>query len=595
MWRYFLSAGLFLTNAISYGQEETEGRLIAGVEQAKNTQERIENLGRLSNFYHTFRADDKGDSVLKVQLLEAELSNDREIILHTLFSDVITNLPTFSSMETFDKAMEFLQKGLEYVQQTNQKEYEALAYIRKASLLRKRGRPEEAIQTAALAFPLTDKRNDSLKAVLYLELGDDYLDKGDAVAACQQFNSAYDIAYSLKSSTVLSETYHRYARMYQFLDNKTLAKQNLLESLRLNTKHYDEEGILKDYIDLAKLTDEKEYIEKAIARATDLNFLNYQLQGKRLMFYYLMVIEKKSQATLRYLFKNKDLETSFQNQGKYAYYWAIGNAYRYGNQPDSAMHYYLAVEKEVMTGFDNSNKYTTLKEIGTCYQSLNDFPKAIEYFKKALELSRQLKNTSNNASVTLGLSKLYAEAGEYQKAYDYNLQYDGYRDSLSMLSKERDIALLDIDRVNKQHATDQQDKEAEELRRHNLQYTGISLVTAFLFIILFVTGMFPVSKIAIRMLNFFSFICLFEFIILLIDNWLHDLTHGEPLRIWIAKIFIIALLLPLHHTLEHLVVKFLASPKLIEFRRRISLKKFWRPSKKTVIQIEKNLEESTLV
>ena len=97
------------------------------------------------------------------------------------------------------------------------------------------------------------------------------------------------------------------------------------------------------------------------------------------------------------------------------------------------------------------------------------------------------------------------------------------------------------------------------------------------------------------MLNFVAFICLFEFIILLIDGWLHDLTHGAPLYVWLAKILIIALLLPLHHTLEHVAIKFLNSKKLMRLRQLFSIKKLFHPSKGSVKKMEDNLEESTLV
>jgi hypothetical protein len=166
---------------------------------------------------------------------------------------------------------------------------------------------------------------------------------------------------------------------------------------------------------------------------------------------------------------------------------------------------------------------------------------------------------------------------------------------LKALAKQREVTLLGLEREKRKHEKDLQSIADEDLRRRNLQYTGISLATAFLFIVLIVFGMFPISKVTIRMLNFFSFICLFEFIILLIDNWLHDITHGEPLKIWLAKIFIIAILLPLHHTLEHVAIRFLSSQKLQKFRQRLSIKSLFQPTKKRVRKNEGTLEKTTLV
>jgi len=92
--------------------------------------------------------------------------------------------------------------------------------------------------------------------------------------------------------------------------------------------------------------------------------------------------------------------------------------------------------------------------------------------------------------------------------------------------------------------------------------------------------MFPVSDTVGKMGGFVAFICLFEFIILLIDNWLHHLAHGEPLKIWLAKIVIIGLLLPLHHYIEHAVVHFLSSKRLMHFKQKLSFKNLLSKKKK---------------
>jgi hypothetical protein len=90
----------------------------------------------------------------------------------------------------------------------------------------------------------------------------------------------------------------------------------------------------------------------------------------------------------------------------------------------------------------------------------------------------------------------------------------------------------------------------------------------------------------IKMLSFFAFICLFEFIVLLIDSYLHKITHGEPLKIWLIKIFLIALLVPIQHFLEHGMVHFLASQRLLRMRQRLSLKRWITALKKPTPKVE---------
>ena len=115
------------------------------------------------------------------------------------------------------------------------------------------------------------------------------------------------------------------------------------------------------------------------------------------------------------------------------------------------------------------------------------------------------------AQITSKLSDLYARQADYQNAFKYSKIYQTYNEELKELAKQREVTLLGLEREKRKHEKDLQAVADEDLRRRNLQYTGISMATAFLFIVLIVFGMFPISRTTIRMLNFVSFICLFEF------------------------------------------------------------------------------------
>jgi hypothetical protein len=122
---------------------------------------------------------------------------------------------------------------------------------------------------------------------------------------------------------------------------------------------------------------------------------------------------------------------------------------------------------------------------------------------------------------------------------------------------------MELDNEHQRQARIEKEK-AEKLReRHNIQYLGITIGIAVVFLLLVLMGAFKVSEATIKIMGFFAFILLFEFIILLADNKIHHWTHGEPLPILGIKIILIAMLLPLHHWLEHKVVSYLASRRLI--------------------------------
>ncbi len=171
-------------------------------------------MGTISGIYYLYRAEKKGDSVLQKKLLTAELSNNKELIMETLFGNAFNTIPNWSSSETFDKALTFIDKGLNYAKSIGRTDYEASAYTRKATLLRKRGDHGNAIQQEMLALTsIANTENDSLKTIIFLETGDIFLAKIDAVSAYKNYNNAFDLAYQNKDIALQSEAYHRFARL----------------------------------------------------------------------------------------------------------------------------------------------------------------------------------------------------------------------------------------------------------------------------------------------------------------------------------------------------------------------------------------------
>jgi hypothetical protein len=157
------------------------------------------------------------------------------------------------------------------------------------------------------------------------------------------------------------------------------------------------------------------------------------------------------------------------------------------------------------------------------------------------------------------------------------------------------VVLLQVDRENKKRESDLLELAEKQERKHNLQIMAITvMVTGFFGFMLFL-GMFAVSKTTIKMLGYFAFISLFEFIIVLLDHPINALSHGEPLKIWAMKICLIALLVPLQHFLEHRLIHFLQSRKLLEARQNFSIRNWWYRIKKPAPVADAGMEEDTAV
>lgn len=578
-------------------KQSTLNQLTQKHQQAPNDSLRIAVLEELADYYYTFRADTKGDSIVQIQLDIAEHSENKNLRLFALFGNAVANVNPWSTADRFKKTLQYIDQGLQYAEKIGNTNYVTLAHIRKANVYRKKGELNKAIEEANLAFlSFGNAPADSLKAILYLELGDIYNEKKDAVAAYKCFINAFQISYALKDLSLQSAIYHYLAKFYNSIGEKDLAKDQLKKSLDINKKLKNDDGVWLDNLELAKITDEKTYFEKTLEVATRLNSEKKILQSKYLMLAYYQVVDTNYLA-MKYLKSNPDLEQYYLNQGIGNYYFTLGNIYHYDRtkrHSDSAVYYYVLAEQQMKSIYDRNTLRSIYRRLGESYAKQNNVPKAIECYEKALDYARQIGDIKPISDFILELSKLYAATNNLDNAYRYQLQFNAYRDSLIRLTNSRQLVFLEIEKESAKRVQDEKDLALQMEKTRNLQYMGITIAIAVVFIGMLLIGMFPISKFTIRALSFFAFICLFEFIIVMIDGYLHHKFHGDTLSIWLTKIVIIALLLPLHHYLEHWAVHFLESKKLQRLREKLSVQRWWRRGKTTLIKIDSDVKEEPL-
>ncbi len=596
MERFFLIALLssFLLQGSSNAQFNHKiDSLVAIYRAASNDSDKVVACEKLAEYHYIYQLDREGDSVLQLELNIAELSQNKNLFLTALFGKAVMNISIWGRKETFDKALEFVRKGLNYSKTIGREDYETLSYIRMATLYRKRAQLDNAFYNANIAFTFSQNINeDSIKILAAIELGDTYQAKGEALLAFKTYTNAFDMAVDADNIVLQSEVYHRFSELYLALDNELTAKENLFRSLELNTKYKNGEGLIKDYIDLAKLTEERYYIERAISLSDSLNLENYFIQAKGIMFGYYTYIIASSDSTLKFLNNNPDLKQTYINIGMPFYYMNLGSIYRYSNKADSAVYYLQLAQPGFEKDYNEKNRQTLYEEIAQCYSILQNPRSAILYFEKALALKTEINSPGKTAQYSFALSSLYEQLQDYKKAFYYSRQGVILKDSLQKMASQKDIALIEVNNEKKRHEKELELIAQHKLVKRNLQYMAITIFITVLFFLLIVIGMFPISKVTVKLLGYFAFISLFEFIVLLIDPFLHHLTDGQPLKIWLIKIFLIALLVPLQHYLEHGMIHFLESRKK---KNTFSLKKWWQRQKKPTVATIDGMEEDTAV
>lgn len=563
---------------------------------AASDKERVVACGQLAELYYIYQLDDAGDSMLQRQVKLAELSGSKQLQLDAYFGDAITNITVWRSKESFDKALSFLKKGLEYAKSIANDEYLALAHARIARLYRRWGQTDNAFNSANAAFTSAlNIDNDSTKIITAIELGDAYQAKNDVLPAFKIYTKAYEDAVAANNGVLQSEVNHRFAELYIGLNNTKTSLEYLLKNEKQNKENNYSEGLIKDYLDLARVTDEKSYALKAIYLADSLHLDKYTLQAKKIMYAIYAVVIRNADSTFRYINENEDLGLFFSNRGLPSYLNTIGFIHQYAGNIDSAIYYYQKALPGIDTSFDIGSRQSVYVQLGLCFSKKGRNTEAIEYYQKAYLIANSLKNQNTAAACTKALGDLYEKTGDLKNAITYYKKNELIKDSLATLMSQRDIALAEINNEKRNHESELAKLEKKQLNRRNLQYMAITLLISFFFLVLIVLGTFPLNRLTIKLSGFFVFICLFEFIVLLIDSWLHRLAHGEPLKIWLMKIFIIALLVPIQHFLEHRMVKFIESAKLRKLKLKLLEKRNKRRTIKSAEEKFDDMENDTAV
>lgn len=141
------------------------------------------------------------------------------------------------------------------------------------------------------------------------------------------------------------------------------------------------------------------------------------------------------------------------------------------------------------------------------------------------------------------------------------------KDSLLSLEKIKSIQALTFQEQLRQQEVETEKAKAEEERHQNIQYALIALSIITFVIIFLVLSRRHITNIKlIQSLSIVALLVVFEFFNLLLHPFLEKITHHTPVLMLLSLVCIAALLVPLHHKLEHWTTH-----KLVEKNKAIRL------------------------
>ncbi|MBL4658049.1 MAG: tetratricopeptide repeat protein [Flavobacteriales bacterium] len=232
----------------------------------------------------------------------------------------------------------------------------------------------------------------------------------------------------------------------------------------------------------------------------------------------------------------------------------IGCIYKTQGEIIKALQHFQKGLKIVEEIGDKEGMATALNNIGNIEFERGAFLEALKNGTQGLQIAREIGSPDLMSFNAQLLSKVAREKGEYEDAlimYELHIKMrDSIKNQENQKAAIRQQTKYEFEKA--QLVKDQKEKEAarivaeETYRRDNLQYSVILIALLVIGGLLSVIGRFSMPVRVVEGLIFFSFLILFEFILVLGDPCVENWTGGAPGLKLLINAGVAALIFPLH-------------------------------------------------
>ena len=502
----------------------------------------------------------------------AELSRDRKLMASAYLLKGKRYLNNTEWAENLDKAIADLRRAEEIARADNLEFLLVESYRDQAIAWHSKGDDQRALALCNQALSLAgNTENDSVRVYAYIAMGDQYMQTGEKLLSFRNFLEALSVAEKSGNESLLRVVYAYLRRFYASIHEYGKAIDYGMKEYAIDRKAWEVFQMVPDQYEMGDLFAHNgqedlalKMYENAIALADSVHYDILKIDPYFRIFN-MYFNSKQYVKGLDYLKAHQQVITILEGLGYKSFIDQVfGMSFSQQGRFDSADHYFRLAEPDMEKKGSPSAHFDFYSAVGDDYVRRKEYVRAVSYYKKAFEVGQVIKDMNYQQTSARLLDSVYGLLGDYKSARFYNTRYHELDDSLREMSREADLLKLEVESDNQRRERLAREEEARMEHRHNVQYMGFTVGLVVLFIVLVMLGWFAVPAGVIRALGFLSFIFLFEFIILLADKNIQRWTHEEPWKVLVIKIGLAAILVPLHHWLEHKVIHYLSHRKRVK-------------------------------
>ena len=438
----------------------------------------------------------------------------------------------------------------------------------------------------SLKVVLSNTTNDSARVNLLIELGhfEPTFQKGVFYAA-----KGLELAQKINYKTGEADAMAQLGGQYRVFGNYPMALHYAMLALQLREQINDTAGMARGYFIIGLVyrgmgdsQNEFMYLQRAISinRPDNIHLMS-TINGNLGRFYYTL---NKMDSALYYY--QKSYEYYNKDNDQYGYYiplTGLGDLQFKKGNTELAMGYYREALRNCLTFIDSVGYAATYDRMAILFNSTQNKDSAIYYSILALQCAQAYNNYQQVNSTATMLSKIYQTVDD-KLTIKYLQIAKTATDSLLNLQKSGLLQSLFLEQKEREQASSEQKMLDAQQRKQNIQFALIAFgIITFIIIFLLLSRSIITNTKMIEFLGVVALLIVFEFLNLLLHPFLERVTHHSPMLMLLALVCIAALLVPLHHKIEHWV-----TAKLVEKNKQIRL----AAAKKTIEQLEKGNDAS---
>ena len=517
------------------------------------------------------------DSMKTIMIAEVEASRDRELMCDVYNKISASYLGYIQKSEFYDPGKMYADKCMQIATESGLNQFRVAAMMRYARYYLSLSQNQKALEFNNQAISLASSNgSDSLLCLSYASIAITWERMANKLSQFQALLNKRDFAERSKIHILIADSYLSLGNFYSEIGEYEKAKDLYTLCIRQGTKWDDYSAVYMSLMAMGKTYIRQKndglglsYYDKALHYADSLGMETFKLGVylDQLNYYF-----NSSDPVKGFTYLNahpqlmefiRQYGVEYQLNKLYAALQASRGHY------DSALRYLLIAEPDELGQKTNfSEKFEFSMQMADVLKNLGKIREQKVSLLRARSYADSSQDLYNLRDVSLELDSVYLALGDYKNAQSQLSAFNTFRDSVETLGKQKDLLNIEIENANKRAEQQKLEQEQSTRNRNNLEYLGITAALATVFIILVIFGVFKISPAVIKGLGFFAFIFLFEFIVLLLDTQIHEITWGEPWKVLGVKIIIIAMLLPLHHWLEEKMLHYLTS-RAHTFRSKI--------------------------